>query len=93
MRTLPGTHLCAAHQGNHSHYAIHNCEICRLIAERDALKADAVRYQWLRDKSVPPHNFYLSVPVEFADEKYSRKQVDQAIDAAMQGGNIWQPNE
>lgn len=37
MRTLPGTHLCAAHQGNHSHYAIHNCEICRLTAERDAL--------------------------------------------------------
>lgn len=27
---LPGTHLCLEHQGNHSHYAKSNCDICRL---------------------------------------------------------------
>lgn len=41
------------------------------------------RYVWLRDISVPPHNFYLSVPVEFADVKYSPQEVDAAIDAAL----------
>lgn len=47
----------------------------------DAL--DAARYRWLRDTSVPPHNFYLSVPVEFNGVKYSREEVDVAIDAAI----------
>lgn len=44
---------------------------------------DAKRYRWLRDISVPPHNFYLSVPEEFKDEKYRPEQVDSAIDAAI----------
>lgn len=44
---------------------------------------DARRYRWLRDQSVPPHNFYLSVPVEFADYRYTPGQVDDAIDAAI----------
>lgn len=43
---------------------------------------DAARYRWLRDVSVPPHNFYLSVPDEFKDERYTPAQVDAAIDAA-----------
>ena len=43
---------------------------------------DAERYRWLRDVSVPPHNFYLSVPVEFAGVKYTPQEVDAAIDAA-----------
>lgn len=30
--TLPGSHLCIKHQGNHSHYAESNCEVCRGIA-------------------------------------------------------------
>lgn len=29
---LSGAHLCLKHQGNHSHYAESNCEICRGIA-------------------------------------------------------------
>lgn len=41
------------------------------------------RYLWLRDVSVPPHNFYLSVPVEFDGVKYQPCEVDAAIDAAM----------
>ncbi|MDH1766551.1 Lar family restriction alleviation protein [Comamonas aquatica] len=47
----------------------------------DAL--DAARYRWLRDTSVPPHNFYLSVPDEFKDERYTPREVDAAIDAAL----------
>lgn len=44
---------------------------------------DAARYRWLRDTSVPPHNFYLSVPDEFKDERYTPRDVDAAIDAAI----------
>ncbi len=50
-------------------------------ATRDT--ADAARYRWLRNKSVPPHNFYLSVPVEFAGVSYKPHEVDAAIDAAI----------
>lgn len=44
---------------------------------------DAQRYRWLRDVSVPPHNFYLSVPEEFKDVKYSKAEVDAEIDKAI----------
>ena len=54
-------------------------------AESRALAAekDAGRYRWLRDKSVPPHNFDLSVPVEFDGIRYTPQEVDAAIDAAI----------
>ncbi len=48
-KALPGEHLCVAHQGNHSHYAEHNCTICKLIAENAVLRADAEKqrqYRW-----------------------------------------------
>ena len=48
-----------------------------------AMEADAARYRWLRDKSVPPHNFYISVPEEFKDERYKPHDVDAAIDACI----------
>jgi hypothetical protein len=48
---------------------------------------DAARYRWLRDKSVPPHNFYIAVPDEFKDERYTPQQVDAAIDAAIGGSS------
>lgn len=51
--------------------------------ERAALEADAARYRWLRDVSVPPHNFYLSVPNEFAGIRYQAHEVDAYIDAAI----------
>lgn len=44
---------------------------------------DAERYAWLRDVSVPPHNFYLSVPAEFAGVRYKPQEVDDYIDKAM----------
>lgn len=51
------------------------------VNEQDRL--DAARYRWLRDSSVPPHNFYLSVPVEFDGVKYTPQEVDNYIDAAI----------
>lgn len=61
----------------------------RLTSERDTLRAeverlrvDAERYQWLRDVSVPPHNFYVGVPVEFDGVKYAPHEVDAYIDTA-----------
>lgn len=57
-------------------------ELTRLRAEVDAYKADAERYRWLRDVSEPPHNFYLSVPDEFAGVLYQPGEVDAYIDAA-----------
>ena len=63
------------------------------LAERNAylqernkceqLENDAARYRWLRDISVPPHNFYISVPDEFAVVRYAPTEVDAYIDAAM----------
>lgn len=29
---LPGMHYCRIHQGNHSHYAEHNCAVCAMVA-------------------------------------------------------------
>ena len=57
-----------------------------LQAEMEALRKDAERYRWLRDVSLPPHNFYLSVPVEFYEVKYCACDVDAEIDAAIRAG-------
>ena len=53
------------------------------IRRADEAERDAARYRWLRDKSVPPHNFYISVPVEFHEVRYSPWEVDAYIDEAM----------
>lgn len=59
-------------------------EIRRPLLERIRdLEQDAARYRWLRDVSVPPHNFYISVPDEFAGVRYEPPEVDAYIDAAM----------
>ena len=54
-----------------------------LALRATALEADAARYRWLRDKSVPPHNFYIGVPDEFHGVKYHASEVDAYIDAAI----------
>lgn len=36
---LPGNHYCVAHQGNHSHYDAHNCDLCKALAMIDKLVA------------------------------------------------------
>ena len=56
----------------------------KLQADRIAeLEKDAARYRWLRDRSVPPHNFYISVPVEFEGVRYTPAEVDAGIDTAI----------
>lgn len=52
-------------------------------AALEELQAEASRYRWLRDKSCPPHNFYVSVPDEFKGVQYSALEVDAYIDAAI----------
>ena len=68
-------------------------EVCEWKSIETALKGEteknASRYLWLRDKSVPPHNFYLSVPSEFHEIKYSAKEVDDYIDAVILGLERW----
>lgn len=60
-------------------------EALRDAEEREkALHSDAERYHWLRDHSCPPHNFYISVPDEFAGQRYAPDDVDAYIDAARQ---------
>lgn len=49
----------------------------------DGVVLDAERYRWLRDVSVPPHNFYISVPDEFHGVRYTPAEVDAYIDAAL----------
>jgi hypothetical protein len=62
---------------------------CDFIKAREILATpieedrDGERYRWLRDVSVPPHNFYLSVPDEYASVKYTPAEVDAAIDLAI----------
>ena len=65
-------------------------EIERLEGERDQLKAEcealrkeADRYRWLRDKSESVHPFYLSTPIWFTGVRFRKEDVDNAIDAAM----------
>ncbi|UNV91813.1 MULTISPECIES: hypothetical protein [unclassified Comamonas] len=58
-------------------------DVAELAAIFAADASDAARYRWLRDISVPPHNFYLSVPDEFKDARYTPREVDAAIDAAI----------
>ena len=54
-----------------------------LIAENEALRKDAARYQWLRDKSESVHPFYLSTPIWFTGVRFCKVDVDSSIDAAM----------
>lgn len=42
-RALKGSHYCIRHQGNHSHYAEDNCEVCTLQRQRDVALEEAER--------------------------------------------------
>lgn len=53
----------------------------------EQLERDAQRYRWLRDVSCSPHQFYVSVPEEFAEVRFSREEVDAYIDSAMGAGS------
>lgn len=49
----------------------------------EKLTPDAERYRWLRDSSESIHQFYLSTPIWFTGVKFSKDNVDNTIDAAM----------
>ena len=53
------------------------CPIC----EADALRKDAERYRWLRDKC---NHVRVGVHIQFSSNE---RDADAAIDAAMQGAN------
>ena len=61
----------------------------QLKAENRALRKDAERYCWLRDKSESGHSFYLSVPLWLSGIRFRKEDVDTGIDTAM--GNGEQP--
>lgn len=56
-----------------------------LDAEWTALRKDAERYQWLRDKSEALHSFYLSVPIWMTGVKFNKDTVDSTIDTMRAG--------
>jgi predicted RNase H-like nuclease (RuvC/YqgF family) len=60
--------------------------IDELRAELQRVKADARRYQWLRDKSEGIHPFYMSTPIWFTGVAFKKESVDSAIDAAIDAG-------
>ena len=51
--------------------------------EQQAMRKDAKRYRWLRDKSEAVHNFYISVPLWFKNVTVERESVDAYIDSAI----------
>lgn len=52
--------------------------------EYEALKKNAERYRWLRDKSEYGDDFYLSIPFESPRDTFKPHEVDEAIDHAME---------
>ena len=43
MSALPGEHYCLLHQGNHAHYAEHNCTVCSLETRLRQAEAELER--------------------------------------------------
>lgn len=54
-----------------------------LLTGVEALRKDAERYRWLRDKSESVHPFYLSVPIWVTGVRFRKEDVDSSIDTAM----------
>lgn len=54
----------------------------QLRAEVEALRPNAERYLWLRDKSESLHSFYLSTPLWMTGVRFRPENVDSTIDAA-----------
>nr|DAM66941.1 MAG TPA: Ead/Ea22-like protein [Caudoviricetes sp.] len=60
--------------------------VLALISEIQALRKEADRYRWLRDKSESGHSFYLSVPLWLSGIRFRKEDVDAGIDTAMGSG-------
>lgn len=57
--------------------------VLALLSEIQALRKEADRYRWLRDKSESGHSFYLSVPLWLSGIRFRKEDVDAGIDTAM----------
>lgn len=57
----------------------------KLLADVEALRKDADRYRWLRDKSESLHSFYLSTPIWMTGVRFRQEDVDRSIDTSMTG--------
>lgn len=64
-------------------------QIERLTAERDALKADAARYQWLRSQHWSDNTIaavrHPNDAIKLGHDSPSKERLDELIDAAIQG--------
>ena len=58
-------------------------EIERLRAERDALRADALRYRWLRDSHPADGTLWVAFDIPPRVRSRRLESLDAAIDAAM----------
>lgn len=80
-KALPGEHYCAGHQGNHSHYAPHNCTVCTQATEIERLRAELAEAQTVKESLIVALDLF---------GRHSPKgkpcPVCEAIDAAMAGG-------
>ena len=54
-KALPGEHYCKNHQGNHSHYAPHNCTVCTQATEIERLRAELAEWkqEWQTMETAP----------------------------------------
>jgi hypothetical protein len=79
-------HTCCVltrhHSGEHKYGDPEQITIARVIQERDALKADAERYRWLRD--FVPHRLIFTIVADAfsGDTILFENDLDAAIDAA-----------
>lgn len=93
-QALPGGHYCVAHQGNHSHYAEENCELCRAYRERDEARADldrfrhtAKRYRYLASwcsvmsADIDGNNYWVS---RISSARLRGASFEEAVDKAME---------
>ena len=66
--------------------AANSTAVLALISEIQALRQEADRYRWLRDKSESGNSFYLSVPLWLSGIRFRKEDVDAGIDLAMGNG-------
>ena len=70
---------------------VHSSHLRRLLAELAALRADAERYRWLRDKyTVSLLNGEHELRITYGPRASSKSGIDDVIDAA-RGGHMTRP--
>ena len=84
-KALEGEHLCIKHQGNHSHYAEHNCTICQLqsqlAASEEARKKLGSKFDALKMKHdlMLPIAKNLEKTLEAAEQRIKESQDQEPV--------------